>query len=274
MLAALMSSLASVFNSTSTIFTMDIWRRIDSDASQERLVLVGKVATAAMTVMGILWIPLIKSLQGGLYVYTHKIMAYLAPPITVVFVMGIGWKRGNTEGATAALAYGFFVGLARLFGEINIARSPDNSAIVQAFFHSNFLHFAMVFGYSCAAVMAWVSLKYPPPVVDPLFFPPSSDAAVEGEEMSQMGHAGQEGGGKDGDEGHGGGSSAGGEGGGSGEGSLEAGEGDAVVLLAAVEGGKGNEHVEAGEEDENRQAHVWWTGGLILALLCMYWWYR
>ena len=63
MLAALMSSLASVFNSTSTVFTMDVWRSVEPNASQAKLVLVGKAATAAMTVLGILWIPLITSLQ-------------------------------------------------------------------------------------------------------------------------------------------------------------------------------------------------------------------
>jgi len=158
MLAALMSSLASVFNSTSTIFTMDIWRKLRPNASETELVNVGRGATVITTILGLVWIPLIRLLQSGLYVYTHKMMSYLAPPVTVVFLGGIVWPRANTNGATSCLIYGLCVGLLRLFAEIMVLDSQHSHPILLEFAHSNFLHFAFIFGWSCAIVFVVASL--------------------------------------------------------------------------------------------------------------------
>ncbi|MBN2590551.1 MAG: sodium:solute symporter [Sedimentisphaerales bacterium] len=113
LLAALMSSLAGVFNASSTLFTIDFYSKIKPNSSQHQLVWIGRVATAAMVVIGLLWIPVIKN-SKGLYDYLQGVQSYLAPPIFVVFFFGVFWKRLNAKGCLSALIVGFILGLIRL----------------------------------------------------------------------------------------------------------------------------------------------------------------
>ena len=113
LLAALMSSLAGVFNASSTLFTMDFYSRLKPNVSQERLVWMGRIATSVMVIVGLMWIPVIRG-GKGLYDYLQGIQAYLAPPIFVVFFLGVFNKRLNAKGCLAALGTGFSLGLFRL----------------------------------------------------------------------------------------------------------------------------------------------------------------
>ncbi len=113
LLAALMSSLSSVFNASSTLFTMDFYTRIKPKATQHQLVWIGRIATAVMVIIGLLWIPVIRG-GKGLYDYLQTVQGYLAPPIFVVFFFGIFHKRLNHKGCLAALITGFAMGLFRL----------------------------------------------------------------------------------------------------------------------------------------------------------------
>jgi len=113
LLAALMSSLAGVFNACSTLFTMDFYSRFRPDATQRQLVWIGRVATGVMVLVGLLWIPVIQG-GKGLYDYLQGIQAYLAPPIFVVFFFGIFMKRMNAAGCIATLMTGIVMGLFRL----------------------------------------------------------------------------------------------------------------------------------------------------------------
>jgi SSS family solute:Na+ symporter len=113
LLAALMSSLAGCFNASSTLFTIDFYSKFKPKASQHQLVWMGRVATAVMVVIGLLWIPVIRG-GKGLYDYLQTIQGYLAPPIFVVFFLGVFMKRLNGKGCLAALIVGFIMGLARL----------------------------------------------------------------------------------------------------------------------------------------------------------------
>ena len=113
LLAALMSSLAGVFNASATLFTMDFYSRLHPGVSQHRLVWIGRVATTIMVLIGLAWIPVIQG-GRGLYDYLQGVQAYLAPPIFVVFFLGIFWKRLNGPGCLAALIIGFIMGLFRL----------------------------------------------------------------------------------------------------------------------------------------------------------------
>jgi SSS family solute:Na+ symporter len=113
LLAALMSSLAGVFNASATLFTMDFYSRLRPGTSQHQLVWIGRVATFAMVLIGLAWIPVIQG-GKGLYDYLQGVQAYLAPPIFVVFFMGVFWKRLNGAGCLAALIVGFIMGLFRL----------------------------------------------------------------------------------------------------------------------------------------------------------------
>ncbi len=113
LLAALMSSLSSVFNASSTLFTMDLYSKFRPGASQHKLVWMGRIATTVMVIIGLFWVPVIQGARG-LYHYLQAVQGYLAPPIFVVFFLGIFSKRFNSKGCLATLIVGFLLGVFRL----------------------------------------------------------------------------------------------------------------------------------------------------------------
>ncbi len=157
-LAALMSSLAAVFNSCSTLITWDIYRKLRPDASERRLVVVGKLATLLLVGLGVLWIPLMKYISGQLYVYLQSVQAYISPPIAAVFLLGVFWKRVNSAGAIASLGTGFVLGAARLF--LELAKGSLNGPL-HWYADINFLHFAALLFAICTGVLIAVSLLTP-----------------------------------------------------------------------------------------------------------------
>jgi len=163
LLAALMSSLAAVFNSCSTLFTMDIYKKIKPDSSEKTLVLVGRLATAVMVVLGILWIPFMKYISGELYHYLQSVQAYLAPPIASVFLLGLFWKRINSKGAVTALFGGFIIGMLRLVAELT---KDKLSGVLYTFADINFLYFAVYLLIGCIGMMVVVSIITKPPSYD------------------------------------------------------------------------------------------------------------
>jgi SSS family solute:Na+ symporter len=115
LLAALMSSLSSLFNSCASLFTVDIYEKINPKASERHLVTVGRIATVVVVAMGIIWIPVMQLISGGgLYQYLQNVQGYLAPPITAVFLLGLFFKRINGKGAVAGLSVGFIAGMFKL----------------------------------------------------------------------------------------------------------------------------------------------------------------
>jgi solute:Na+ symporter, SSS family len=113
LLAALMSSLSGVFNASSTLFTMDFYRKLHPGATQAQLVWIGRAATTGMVIVGLLWIPVIQGARG-LYDYLQGVQGYLAPPIAAVFFLGVFMPRLNAKGCLAALILGFGLGAFRL----------------------------------------------------------------------------------------------------------------------------------------------------------------
>jgi SSS family solute:Na+ symporter len=163
LLAALMSSLAAVFNSCSTLFTMDIYKKIRPKASEKRLVFVGRLATGVVVISGILWIPFMKYISGELYHYLQSVQSYLAPPIFSVFFLGIFWKRINSKGALTALIGGFVIGMVRLVAELN---KDSLSGWLHAFADVNFLYFCVYLTLVCIAMMVVVSMFTRPPTYE------------------------------------------------------------------------------------------------------------
>lgn len=163
LLAALMSSLSSVFNSTSTLVTIDVYKKLKPNASERRLVLVGQISTAALVGLGFLWIPFMKSVSGQLYQYLQSVQAYISPPIAAVFLIGILWQRVNAFGAMASLLTGFVLGMGRLVAELN---KQDLSGLLRTYADINFLHFAIMLFVVCSVVLVVASLLRPPPAAD------------------------------------------------------------------------------------------------------------
>lgn len=115
LLSALMSSLASLFNSCATLFTVDIYAKLRPGRADRELVRVGRIATGFVVVLGLVWIPVMKYVSGGgLYQYLQSVQGYLAPPITAVFLLGLFFPRINSRGALYGLVFGFILGMAKL----------------------------------------------------------------------------------------------------------------------------------------------------------------
>uniref|UniRef100_U3IWW6 Sodium/mannose cotransporter SLC5A10 n=1 Tax=Anas platyrhynchos platyrhynchos TaxID=8840 RepID=U3IWW6_ANAPP len=166
MMAALMSSLTSIFNSSSTLFTMDIWRRLRPGAGEKELLLVGRVVTVVLVVLSVVWLPILQSSSGGqLYVYIQAVTSSLAPPVTAVFVLAVFWPRANEQGAFWGLMAGLALGLARMGLELAYPTPrcgvPDPRPWLLADLH--YLHFAVLLCAATGAVVVGGSLLTPPP---------------------------------------------------------------------------------------------------------------
>ena len=162
MLAALMSSLASAFNSCSTLLTWDVYRKWRPSASEARLVFVGRVTTVILVFLGLAWIPFMKYVSPQIYIYLQSVQAYIAPPIAAVFLLGILSPRLNGKGALAALWSGFVLGFARLLLELDKG-SLTKGSMTYWYADINFLHFAALLFILCSAILIVVSFMTPPP---------------------------------------------------------------------------------------------------------------
>ncbi len=169
LLAALMSSLAGVFNACSTLFTIDFYQKFRPNASQAQLVWMGRVATTVMVFIGLLWIPVIQGARG-LYEYLQGMQAYLAPPIAAVFFLGVFFKRLNAAGCLAALVIGFALGMLRLMIDtpvmLGVAGYESGYDVGTLFWIINNVYFQyyslLIFVVSCVVFIA-VSYATAPP---------------------------------------------------------------------------------------------------------------
>lgn len=161
LMAALMSSLASVFNSCSTIFTIDIYKKLRPTTPEKKLLTIGKVATAIVVFLGIMWIPIMEKIGGGtLYKYLQSVQSYIAPPITAVFLLGILWKRVNSSAAIVTLFSGLLVAALRIGAEIF---QENLSGVLLSFATINFAHMAIFMFLISVVICITVSLLTNPP---------------------------------------------------------------------------------------------------------------
>jgi SSS family solute:Na+ symporter len=136
MIVALMASLASKFNASATLFTMDFFREWYPNASGKTEVVVGRIATAVIVVMGICWVLVIKSLHSDLYVYLQSVQGYLSPAISVLFLLGVFWKRATAPAALWAFVVGVIGGFARLGADLLMRNDGANvTALKQQLYH-------------------------------------------------------------------------------------------------------------------------------------------
>ncbi|CAM5118537.1 unnamed protein product [Eretmochelys imbricata] len=165
MLAALMSSLASIFNSSSTLFTMDIYNRLRPRARSKELLIVGRVWILCMVAISIAWIPVVQAAQSGqLFDYIQSIASYLAPPIAAVFFLALFVKRVNEPGAFWGLVGGLLMGLARLLPEFAYGTGSCTfpSACPRLVCGVHYLYFAIILFLASVALVVGVSLCTPP----------------------------------------------------------------------------------------------------------------
>lgn len=167
MLAALMSSLTSIFNSSSTIFTMDIWTRIRKHASEMELLIVGRVFVLVLVGISIVWIPIIQASQGSqLFHYIQSVTSYLAPPVCAVYLLAILWSRINEKGAFWGLMSGLIIGLIRFSFEFAYTvppcadKLPDPRPSIISKVH--YLHFGCILFVIVCIITTVISLLTEP----------------------------------------------------------------------------------------------------------------
>ncbi len=163
LLSALMGSLAGVFNACSTLFTVDLYQKFRPAATQHQLVRMGRLATVAMVVVALAWIPVIQG-ASGLYGYLQTVQGYLAPPIFVAFFFGVFWKRLNAWGCLAALVVGFVVGGFRMAVDTPVTmklpgfeRGYAPGSVLWIVNNINFQYFSVLITVISAVVMVAVS---------------------------------------------------------------------------------------------------------------------
>ena len=120
LLAALMSSLASLFNSSAALFVGDFYKKMKPNASEKHYVTIGRIATAAVVILGVVWIPVMKGMGNVLYRYLQAVQGLLAPAIAGAFILGVFWKRANWIGNLWGMTLGFVLGMFRLLLDVII----------------------------------------------------------------------------------------------------------------------------------------------------------
>jgi len=178
MLAALMSSLTSIFNSSSTIFTMDIYPRLRSKPSEVELLLVGRLFVLVLVAISIAWIPIIRASQGSqLFNYIQSITSFLSPPICAVYMLAFFWPRTNEQGAFWGLMAGLVVGMIRFgleFGFSKPACGDFDSPRPPSWWYSlvddiHYLHFGLLLWGISGIVIICVSLMTSPPPEESIY---------------------------------------------------------------------------------------------------------
>lgn len=169
-LAALMSSLASLFNSSAALFTIDFYQRYRPNTDPKKLVHIGQAATVVIVILGILWIPVMRSVGDVLYLYLQDVQSVLAPGIAAAFLIGILWKRATAMGGMWALLSGLIIGLTRLgakvyYSNADVVPGTDGSLFQYIFYDCNWLFFCGWMLVFCLGVGVIVSLctKAPDP---------------------------------------------------------------------------------------------------------------
>ncbi len=183
LVAALMSSLASLFNSSSMLFTVDFYKKANPNASEKHLVMVGRIATAAIVLLGIFWIPVMENLGDVLYEYLQDVQSLLAPGIAAVFILGVFYRRTTPAAGVWGLVLGFILGMFRLLLKVinNRFVDPDGSivenylangtlpanmggisTVIAKFIAINWLHYS-IFMFIVCLLAIWIISQYTKP---------------------------------------------------------------------------------------------------------------
>ncbi|NHB69500.1 sodium:solute symporter [Perlabentimonas gracilis] len=161
-IAALMSSLASLFNSSAILFTKDFYEKIRPESSEKHLVKVGRIATVVIVILGMLWIPVMRGIGQVLYAYLQDVQSLLAPGIASVFLLGVFWKRATPTAGFTGLLTGFILGMTRLVATIFANSLSPDSLFYKVILQPNWLHYSIYLFFLCIVVIVLVSFVTKP----------------------------------------------------------------------------------------------------------------
>jgi len=161
LLAALMSAMSSVLNSCSTLITMDVFRKTNPNASEKRLVFVGRVATGVIVVISILWVPLIKYMSNEIYQYLQSVQAYIGAPITATFLVGVLWKRATGRAAFTTLVTGGLLGAGRFVLDVMHDAFHVDLGFLNRLVAFSFLNYSVIVFLFCVLLMIAITVTEP-----------------------------------------------------------------------------------------------------------------
>lgn len=144
LLAAIMSSLAGVFNTISVLFTNDFYKLRHPDANERKLILVGRLSTTAAVVGAILIVPLVKVITSQIYLFLQSVQSFVSPPITAVFLFGLFSKKMSPNTAIITLIIGEAIGILRLVLQLISDNGVVLHPILAGILGINFLHFSIL----------------------------------------------------------------------------------------------------------------------------------
>jgi solute:Na+ symporter, SSS family len=151
---------------------VDFYKRLRPLSSEQHLVRVGRIATAAVVVIGMIWIPIMQSMSKQLYSYLQLVQSLLAPGIAAVFMAGIFSRRVTPQSGFIGLATGFTLGMLRLLLQaLHQSAGIDWPWLIQAFVDINWLYFSfLLFVFTCVVIYAvsQVTPKAPPEQIEGL----------------------------------------------------------------------------------------------------------
>lgn len=160
LLAAIMSSLASAFNSSSAIFTNDYYKPKNPESSERKLVLIGRLATMVTVVGAILMVSFVKLISSQVYLFLQNVQAFISPPITAVFIFGLIFKHVTGRAAIWTLIIGEIIGIFRLTAQLLVQMNMTTSPLIINFVSINFLHFAILLFLFCSILILVVSFAF------------------------------------------------------------------------------------------------------------------
>ncbi len=153
--AAIMSSIASTFNSAATLVTMDFVRPWKPQSDNAALVRAGRITTIVLMVLAVAWAPQIQRFES-LWQYLQAVLAYAVPPVCALFLVGMFWRGANATGALASIVVGLLGGAALFY--INVVAEPALGL--------HFLLVAPILFVLSVVVLIAVSLATAPPPLE------------------------------------------------------------------------------------------------------------
>ena len=162
LVAAIMSSLASAFNSSSAIFTNDYYKPRNPESSERKLVLIGRLATMVTVVGAILMVSFVKLISSQVYLFLQNVQAFISPPITAVFIFGLFFKQITGRAAIWTLVIGETIGILRLVAQLLVQMNMTTSPLLISFVSINFLHFAILLFLFCSFLILAFSFAAKP----------------------------------------------------------------------------------------------------------------
>jgi SSS family solute:Na+ symporter len=151
MLAAAMQTCSAALNSTATLVAYDIFKRHRPEISDHKLVVIGKWTTVIGTILAIVASPLFGH-YTTIFEGINKLISYVAPPITAVFLLGVFWKKPSGKAAFVTLLCGMLLGAATFYLDWN------------NIYRGDFMLIAFLLLVACLAIMIVVTFLFPAPL--------------------------------------------------------------------------------------------------------------